>query len=117
MSDKILEAYQTFVNEIDDYFEYAFSSPKDKEHVEKAFNKLAGVIALANKDSRLETLVRKYYEAEVATRQCSDMILSTGQTEEPKRLMAELDKTRSAMYEAIGMDPKKARLFQGQYSD
>lgn len=40
MTDKVLEAYQKCVNEIEDYFEYANESEQDKERVMQSIDSL-----------------------------------------------------------------------------
>ena len=57
-----------------------------------------------SREQRLERLIKKYYETLVAVNKCPEMILSTGQTEEPARLMQEMYEAQSRMLDAVGIN-------------
>ena len=59
---------------------------------------------MISREEKLERLIKKYYETLVAVNKCPEMILSTGQTEEPARLMQEMYEAESRMLEAVGIN-------------
>lgn len=50
-----------------------------------------------------KTLIREYYEAWLETTKCTDLILSSGRTEEAARIMNKYYDAQSALFASIGV--------------